>query len=78
MEFCVDREKSSCCERIDVADPWLWVPRATPSMRHALADLDLDRLVVVHAGDDAFPLAERIDAVPAARLLVDGWDATLR
>jgi hypothetical protein len=52
-------------------------PRVTPSMRHALADLDLDRLVVVHAGDDAFPLAERIDAVPAARLLIDGWDATL-
>lgn len=52
-------------------------PRVTPSMRRALADLDLDRLVVVHAGDEAFPLAERIDAVPAARLLIDGWDATL-
>ena len=52
-------------------------PRVTSSMRRALADLDLDRLVVVHAGDDAFPLAERIDAVPAARLLIDGWQATL-
>ena len=46
-------------------------------MRRAFADLDLDRIVVVHAGDDAPPLAERIDAVPAARLLIDGWDATL-
>ena len=46
-------------------------------MRRALADLGLDRLVVVHAGDDTFPLAERIDAVPAARLLIDGWDAAL-
>ena len=48
----------------------------TPSMRRALADLDLDRIVAVHAGDDAPPLAERIDAAPAARLLVDGWAAT--
>jgi uncharacterized protein len=50
-------------------------PRVTPSMRHALADLDLDRLVVVHAGDHAFALGERIDAVPARVLLTEGWSA---
>ena len=39
-------------------------PRVTPSMRHALADLRLDRLWVVHGGDFAGPLAERIHALP--------------
>jgi len=47
-------------------------PRVTPSMRHALIDLELDRLVVVHAGQEAFPLTEQIRAVPAEQLLVDG------
>ena len=50
-------------------------PRVTPSMRHALTDLDLDRLVVVHAGEQAFRLAERIDALPARVLLTEGWSA---
>lgn len=45
-------------------------PRVTPSMRHALVDLELDRLVVVHAGRDAFPLTEQIQAVPATELLI--------
>jgi len=44
-------------------------PRATRSMHHALADLDLDRILVVHAGAQSFPLGERIDAVPARDLL---------
>jgi predicted AAA+ superfamily ATPase len=39
-------------------------PRMTPSMRLSLECLALDRLYVVHAGHDAFPLAERIEAVP--------------
>lgn len=43
-------------------------PRVTPSMRVALADLKLDRLTVVHAGDDSFPLADRIDAIPVAQI----------
>jgi len=44
-------------------------PAMTPSMRSALADLRLDRLYVVHAGRDTFPLAERVTAVPLSRLL---------
>ncbi len=43
-------------------------PSVTPSMRSALADLKLDRLDVVHAGDDSFPLATRINAISASRL----------
>jgi predicted AAA+ superfamily ATPase len=43
-------------------------PRLTPSMRSALESLKLDRLVVVHSGEHAFPMADRIDAVPFARL----------
>lgn len=41
-------------------------PRLSPSMRSALEHLRLDRLHVVHAGRDAYPLAERIDALPLA------------
>ncbi len=46
-------------------------PRITPSMRHALADLHLSRLDVVHAGDATFPLAPNVRAVAASRLLDD-------
>ena len=38
-------------------------PRTTRSMHVALADLGLQELVVVHAGEGCFPLAERIRAV---------------
>lgn len=43
-------------------------PRLTPSMRSTLESLKLDRLTVVHAGEHSFPMADRIDAVPFARL----------
>ena len=45
-------------------------PSATKSMHSALADLGLDHLVVVHAGEHRFALAERITAIGAADLLV--------
>lgn len=38
-------------------------PQVTPAMRIALHDLKLRRLDVIHAGDETFPLAERIRAV---------------
>ena len=44
-------------------------PAVTPSMRHALEDLGLSRIIVAHAGPDRFPLAPRIEAVPASALL---------
>ena len=39
------------------------VPKITPSMRHALSDLGLDRLDVVHAGEESFPLGDRLRAL---------------
>lgn len=44
-------------------------PNLTPSMRIALADLGLDRLDVVHAGDRTYSLAPRIRAVPLRDVL---------
>ena len=38
-------------------------PGITPSMRVALADLSLDRLLVIHPGEGSYPLAPRIRAV---------------
>lgn len=43
-------------------------PTVTRSMHIALADLKLDRLDVIHAGRDTFPLAPRIRAVPFGRV----------
>jgi uncharacterized protein len=44
-------------------------PRVTPSMRIAMRDLKLDSLDVIHAGNDAFPLAKGIRAVGLTRLV---------
>ena len=46
-------------------------PGVTRSMRIALTDLKLDRLEVIHAGSETFPLAEKIRAVAATRLRSD-------
>lgn len=46
-------------------------PGLTPSMRSALSDLKLDRLDVIHAGADTYPLAERVRAVALSRVLTD-------
>ena len=44
-------------------------PQLTASMRVALADLKLNRLDVIHAGDQTFPLAPRVRAVAISSLL---------
>lgn len=46
-------------------------PRVTPSMRHALADLRLRRLEVLHAGESTFPLAPKIRALSVTHLLTE-------
>ena len=46
-------------------------PRVTRSMHVALHDLPLDRIDVIHAGDKTYPLAKRIRAVAANRILED-------
>lgn len=45
------------CKRTDA-------PRMTPSIRTALVDLKLDRVVVVYPGNKRFFLAEQVEAVP--------------
>jgi predicted AAA+ superfamily ATPase len=49
------------CKRADA-------PTFTPSMRIAMKDLGLARLLVVYPGDQAYPLARNVDIVPLARL----------
>jgi len=46
-------------------------PRLTPSMRSALDSLRLERLDVIHGGDETFPLAERVRAVALRRIVAD-------
>ncbi len=46
-------------------------PRLTRSARTALADLELERLDIVHAGEHTFPLDEKIRAVSIERLWQD-------
>lgn len=45
------------CKRVDA-------PRLTPSMRAALEDLELDRLYVIYPGSLAYPIAEKVLALP--------------
>lgn len=46
-------------------------PRVTPSMRHAIKDLKLKQLFVVHAGEETFQLEKNIYALALTRLLKD-------
>jgi hypothetical protein len=43
-------------------------PRLTPSIRHAIADLGLDRVWVVYPGDRRLTLSDRVVALPIAAL----------
>lgn len=43
-------------------------PGTTRSMRTALADLGLDHLFVIYPGDEPYPLAEKISALPISHL----------
>ncbi|MFC1657073.1 ATP-binding protein [Candidatus Moduliflexota bacterium] len=43
-------------------------PQFTPSMRSALADLSLGKLLVIHAGQNSFPLARKVRAVAFGEL----------
>jgi len=39
-------------------------PKVTPSIRIAIEDLGLERVVILYSGTKRFPLAERVEAVP--------------
>lgn len=54
------------CKRMDA-------PRLTPSMRTALADLELSEIRVVYPGSRRYRLAERITAIPLDDCLALGW-----
>ncbi len=45
------------CKRSDA-------PRLTPSMRIAMTDLELDRMIVIYPGARRYPLAEKVEVVP--------------
>lgn len=49
------------CKRVDA-------PRLTPSMRTAIHDLELSKLLVIYPGSLSYPLAENIQVVPLAAL----------
>ena len=55
------------CKRSDA-------PTLTPSMRIALDDLKLDRLVVVYPGERRYALADRADVMPLVELVDPGRD----
>ena len=46
-------------------------PHVTPSIRQSIKDLGLQRLDVIHAGNQTFPISEHIRAVALSRLLDD-------
>ena len=53
------------CKRTDA-------PRVTPSIKIALAYLDLYRVAVVYPGERRYPLADRVEAVPVSELAEHG------
>lgn len=59
------------CKRADA-------PRLTPSVRHALEDLRLERVWIFYPGDRRYHLSDRVEAVPAAALAADDpWEGGL-
>ncbi len=50
------------CKRVDA-------PHLTPSMRTAVTDLNLSKLLVIYPGPHTYPLAENIHAIPLAHLV---------
>jgi hypothetical protein len=55
------------CKRTDA-------PRVTPSIRSALSDLNLDKVLVVYPGEKRFALADRVEAVPLKDLASTEFD----
>jgi len=55
-------------KRIGIEVKWQDAPKITASMRIAMTDLDLDRLVVLYPGEREYRLADGIDVVPVSAL----------
>jgi predicted AAA+ superfamily ATPase len=56
-------------QRLAIEVKYTAAPRLTPHFHRAFDDIGADRGFVVTAGDDEFPLARRVRAVPLLRLL---------
>jgi uncharacterized protein len=54
-------------KRIGVESKRMGAPKLTPSMRIALTDLKLDRLVVVYPGEQRYALGDTVDVVPLSQ-----------
>jgi hypothetical protein len=48
----------------------------TPSMRIAIKDLRLERLVILYPGAIRFPLAEKVEAMPL-RAIAEGFGSRI-
>jgi predicted AAA+ superfamily ATPase len=57
-------------ERIGIECKRMDAPRLTPSMKIAIEDLHLDRLIVIYPGEKPYPLAERIHVMPLFHLAI--------
>jgi hypothetical protein len=55
------------CKRMDA-------PTLTPSMRIALADLKLDRLLVAYPGERRYSLGDRVEVIPLLEFVGGGAD----
>ncbi|HEX2710567.1 MAG TPA: DUF4143 domain-containing protein, partial [Candidatus Deferrimicrobium sp.] len=51
-------------------------PSMTPSMRIAIKDLRLERLVVLYPGTTRFPLADKVEAMPL-RAIAEGFGSRM-
>ncbi len=61
--------------RVGVECKCMDAPIMTPSMRIALNDLRLDRLVVAYSGHRRYALADRVDVIPLVELIGGEEDA---
>ena len=52
------------CKRMDA-------PKLTPSIRTAMVDLELDKLVVVYPGTQSYSLAEGVTVLPLVKIVTD-------
>lgn len=48
-------------------------PSATPSIRHAIDDLGLQRVAIIYPGNERYPLAPNVEALPLSALAVPGF-----
>jgi hypothetical protein len=53
-------------------------PSLTPSMRAAIHDLELSKLLVIYPGPLAYPLAENIQVIPLVNIAEEGGDIAAR